>query len=170
MKTKITSIVMITVVSIIWVLITYKVYDTYFKEEKNEPREFSFSTEQVQANSSRVDSFELNLDYPDPFLKGIRVKKSKVSLNSTVKVQSQRKKDKELKPKLEVVFPDIVYLGNMINTSSSRISAIILVNKKEFLVSGGEVIDDIEIIAVDRSSILVKKDLVTKTFDLQQHN
>ena len=77
----------------------------------------------------KKDAFELNLNYKDPFLKGYSMTSKMNDITIQNRVIPEIKESKP--PKIEVLFPEIKYLGNMINASNKKIKAIVFINNKE---------------------------------------
>jgi hypothetical protein len=165
MKKKALYTVLILAVLSIWVVIMYRIYSTYFDDAKSVSSTMEHNDQIHQVSYSYLDSFELELDYKDPFLKGYSMTPK---MNNTIIHNSVIPKIKEKEPpKIEVLFPEIKYLGNMINASNNRIKAIVFINNKEYVISGGEEIEQLKIVKVKKEFIEVKKESEIRKYDLQ---
>lgn len=165
MKKKTLSIVLVLVVLGIWVVIMFRIYRTYFGDAKNTEPITELNDQTQNKGYSYLDSFELKLNYKDPFLKGYS---SSPKMNQMIVRNRFIPEVKETPPpKVEVVFPEIKYLGNMINATNNRIKAIVFIRNKEYVISGGEEIEELTITHVDKQFIEVKKESEIRKYDLQ---
>lgn len=167
MKKKALSVILISVVLGIWVLIMFRVYRTYFDETAPVSNVVLFHDQTGGNKLSYLDSFELSLDYKDPFLKGsVNPLRADVNrIQNRIRPEIKKKETPKLKP--QIIFPDIKYLGNMINSSNQQIKAIVFIENKEYVLSGGEEIGQLVIKKIDKEFIQVQKEKEIRTYDLQ---
>ncbi len=153
-------IILIIAVVILWALIFYKIYKTFFGKSSTSII-MSDSTVLITEKSTLVDTFSLKLNYIDPFLKHEVVsapdRKSKENLTPT-KPKPNQKKQKDC------VWEEIKFGGLIKNKEDNRHTALLKIKGKSFIVKENELIKDYLITRIYKDSITLKKENCLKTF------
>lgn len=160
MKNKKLKYVLIPLVIIVWGLIFYKVF-SYSNDD--EPilvvsQNTNIKTEVIQEK----DSFELSLQYADPFLKKNKAIRSRdypasvQSENNTIqgaRINARNNRRKPIPPSFKAT--EISYGGEIINDNSKHITAVIRVAGNNKLLSDGDITGQVEILRIFNDSIHV---------------
>lgn len=157
MKQKKNTYLLLLLVLIIWGIIGYKIVASMYPSDdielvNNNSQKFTPKLSQEE------NSFELNLNYRDPFFKH-KVSKKKKS-NSYPKAKA---------PEIEIPFPPIVYNGLIVPKEKYRktIYLVSINNKQQFLSVGTEK-DGVALVKGSNKSITVKFQQHKKEFSIQK--
>jgi type II secretory pathway component PulC len=159
-KNKKITYILLPLALLIWGIIVYKIF-FYTADEENGV--FLSQTEKIKTTTQIAqDTFDLQLNYQDPFLKNVA--------NTTVQRQtgSEMPKSQEPKPapktvEKTVVFPALRYEGIVKHISRGKALAIININGKSKFVQTGETVDNIKLEQVYNDSIIVSYEKQYKT-------
>jgi hypothetical protein len=110
-----------------------------------------FAIEMPDDLSLSADSFELNLNYKDPFLKGIKYTPSKIPQVPVAQQKNIAKASKNTVPKKP--WPRLIYKGTIKNKTTSTLIAILEINKVEALLKEGEEYQQIQVLDITSDSI-----------------
>jgi len=146
------QIVLLVFVVGIWGKVIYDFFK--YKELKNEPISNYVSQDMVPTITESFD-YELDLDYRDPFLgKYSRAKSSANRPRSTyIPPPKKDKPDEKPKKKVNVKWPKIEYVGNILNTSSRTESVTLRVNGEESFMLPGQTIQGVTLKSLFLDSI-----------------
>lgn len=149
------KIALLITVVIIWGLVGFRLYNQF----KPKQRHADFTPRNI--NEIARDSFSLQLNYNDPFL---RIKSSKKVVNAnqsivTTKVNKPNTKEQVKKPK----WPEIKYYGYAKKVENTVYLAI-SIDGENRIVSSKEFIENLQIISFSEDSIMVKRDKENKVF------
>ncbi len=146
MKNKKLIYILLPLALFVWGMIVYRIFF-----QTNTPEEhiaFMPNTTVKKSDVVLPDTFELKLNYPDPFLKN---EKRVISANTQT-----AKKAVEAKPKKSVEtinFPAVKYNG-LIKKQESEL-AIVSINGSSHFMKTGETANDIKLIRIYSDSIVV---------------
>jgi type II secretory pathway component PulC len=158
-KNKKATYFLLPIAAIIWGLIIYKIFVPETVEENN----FSMPAiaKSKESTKMRIDTFDLQLNYQDPFLKNVKNAAVSNPNNQAGKEQEQKTKAKtEEKP---VVFPEIIYEGIVKHISRGKALVIVNINGKSQFLQTGDSFENIKLIEVHNDSIVVKYEKQNKT-------
>jgi hypothetical protein len=154
MKNKRTTYLLMAVVAAIWGLIGWKIWKGLQGDD-----DFNVEPEAVlnaKNKNTLSDSFELILNYRDPFLD-----KPAIAVSSpSVPTNSLPKQTVVTSPKPEPItasWPEIRYGGLVKRTGQEKSAAFVSVNGKSEIVTVGQQITDITIIRIWRDSVEVQR-------------
>jgi hypothetical protein len=124
----------------------------------------NFSTPEFIAETAiKNREFEILNNYRDPF----QVSKSKSnSGKSIVRMTSSVKTNKENKERDTVIFPEIRYKGLVSDANGSEQIFALEINKQEYILSLGKVMNKVEIVKGSASEIIVKCRNIERSFKL----
>ncbi|MCD4665382.1 MAG: hypothetical protein K8R68_08925 [Bacteroidales bacterium] len=144
MKSKKSLYILLPAVFLLWGFIVFKIF--YHLGDANDNPVYYNSVQKIAEEDNVPDTFSLVLDYKDPFLSKV----FDVSKKSNKKVKQVKRVTNK------IIWPEIEYLGRMINprTNKSRIS--ITINGKEKIFSPGEIKDEVLLVKSFDDSIYVK--------------
>ncbi len=154
MKNKKQLYILLPAVLVVWGLIVFKIYDSTSSETISHnvlpttPEDIIASVEQ--------DTYELILDYNDPFLnakKTVRRKKARAKRPVSGKVQS-----KKTNAETSINWNAINYLGFTENSKTSQKTAMVTINKKHYMVKEHQEIEGFVINKISKNLISVNKD------------
>lgn len=155
MKNKALTYVLLAVVAFIWYKVFFRVKDNLFGEEEQSTE---LRREEPQLPTIQRDTFELLADYRDPFGE---TKRQTQMINPEVQQVVQAPKP----PKPQIIWPKIVYYGQVRRTTSKNPLGILSIDGyKHTLRRGEQVYDGIAIKAVGRDSIVIRYNRQTKIF------
>ena len=149
MKNKKLIYILLPLTAIIWGMIVYRIFfDTNAQEES------SLFVQNKSTQNRAVappDTFELLLNYPDPFLKHER----RVIPNTDVSTTKKEAEPKPQKPAEVVNWPAIKYGGLVRQVNQENELAIVTINGSSQLMKTGETVNDIKLIKIYNDSIIV---------------
>lgn len=160
MGDKIKKYILLIVVVLIWGIIVFKIVNL----TNPTPPPFKTNYDSVKKlQNSRIDTFNLLLNYRDPFVyyKNFRKHESQASLSNTIVKGNPIKK---LTPKQEVKWPDVLYGGIIKNNLSGKQVFLITINSKEYLMKIKDTLEGILIKEVYPDSICLSNGSSYKTF------
>jgi hypothetical protein len=154
MKNKSVKNILIGLTIVIWGTIAYKLSD-YFSDDEVEPVA-EIETQMVSEKSNVSDTFKIMANYRDPFLG-----KSNFNYNPEQSNNSSAKtiiKKPEQPPVIikALSWPNMNYQGLIMNQKSKIKTGILKINGRDNLIKQGDIISDIEIVALSSDSVLVK--------------
>ena len=140
--------ILVPVVVMVWGVIIFKVIDAVSDDEIPV---LNRQTEVVTTKRPDV-SYELALNYPDPFLGRSR---RSVSKKATVKKKAPARTRKKKEPP-KVQAPDMRYNGRIENRESSDERHLISLNGSAHIISLGEVVEGVKLEKVFADSVLFR--------------
>lgn len=139
-KSKKSIYILLPVNLFIWSYLGFKIYDML--SEKNEVSEFSDTKTSIpEKTNTDTNSYNLKLNYEDPFLKS--QPKATTILHAQKTNVSNVKKQLQAKSNLPVPAPQIVYLGLVQNKTSGNTTALISINGVSQLIKPGQLVNGI---------------------------
>ncbi|MGZ3883526.1 MAG: hypothetical protein ACXVPQ_05035 [Bacteroidia bacterium] len=141
---------------LLWGYIGYKLYTSFGEGEEALPDEFPVTVARLKDADSLT--YELSLNYEDPFLKNVSVRA--VQANNAAKREAPKTKPVDAKPapvQKEARVTDIKYLGLIHNKSSGVKTALISINGQSHIIKPGETVNGIAVQQVDKDFIVVKE-------------
>ena len=143
-------------VALIWGFIGWKIYTSYFPSEELVVEDnFSFSG--PAAVSLVPDTFSLNLDYPDPFLKKTYFKRPKPVVTQKVKPSTRVKETKPVE-KVEKPWPEIRFGGTVRQQAEGTTPVIMIsIGGHDHLVQPGDTIQGMRVATVTSDSIRMER-------------
>ena len=139
MKSKTKTYVLLVFVLGIWGVIGYRII-SFVNPKAREALNNDFDVAFSPKVHTEQDTFSIELVNRDPFLGKLYVKKK-----TTVKKSK----------KVEVEWAPITYHGSINNQSGKNKVFIVSINKKQFLMKLGQIIDNIKLIKGDKNNITV---------------
>jgi len=172
MKNKKTLYFLIPAVALIWGLIAFKIF-TYSDET-----EFIENVQIVSSNKTytiETDTFELSLDYPDPFLKSTNTVKYYKTKNSQTKqkqnnrtnrgtTKNNQSQNQQEHKNTEIKWPQIKYDGLITNNSSGTVTGVLIINGETKLIQPGTIINGISIQDLSEQEVVLKLQNDIKSF------
>lgn len=161
-------ITLIFFVVIIWTLIFFKIHKSFFRKPSLQKINSTIKKQKNETKHPR-DTFNLTLEYFDPFLK----QEKKVSL-SQKKIQrddnynKQPVKQGKFELKQNCIWENIQFGGLIKSSEGMNLIAILKINGKSFLVKENEKVNDYIITHIYSDSITLKKESCFKTFSKKQ--
>lgn len=153
MKNKKMVYVLIPVVLLIWGYIGVKIF-TYGEEEVDaQPIRID---EIIAGKEEKPETKTLALNYPDPFLKGIR--------NTSRKRPDNIPKRSPQKKVIPVNWGSVTYNGFIKNQKNARKIALLNVNGKQYLAGKGEEFQQMSVVSIQQDSVLLEKESSRKWF------
>lgn len=160
MKSKKLKYVLIVLVVIIWGLVFYKIF-TY---TGTNPEINSYNTMPILSDTGHVqkDTFSLQLNYADPFLKNIKLSKYRTTVSENTNT-SPNNISKNNHPKqqnypirnLPVKKKNLVYGGEIKNLDSEKKTGILKIENENILVHPKDIFNGITILEIFTDSIIV---------------
>lgn len=147
---------------LIWGVIGYKVWEGIKRKDiiSSKPSSMLEST-----SNSKIDTFDILDNYPDPFLKyGFNRKQERRPESIVSNNNSSLKKNDPRTVNQIKTWPDIIFLGSMKNRSSKRELAFLKINGADYSLKTGEKIENIKLIAILKDSIIVEYQKVKRGF------
>ncbi len=144
----------------IWGTVIYRVYQSM---QGNEIPTTTFNLQDwTTPNTEANSTFQLALDYNDPFLKkgGTQIVNNE-PITTTISTPSPAVNLEAVLPKAKpknVTFPNIRYIGYVQNTGSLQKSVLLKVNGKKYKRQLGGMIDKMHITMVTKDSVQVYLD------------
>lgn len=143
----------------IWGAIGYKIYTGTRPEPLAELPEVMPG--QATALAASQDTFELHANYSDPFLeRGLIKQRAAFSSPASPQPQAQRpaaqQRPTPAKPKAPVQWPNISWLGYQHNTNTGDKLVILKVNDQETVMRAGDIVLDMELLAINPDSIVLR--------------
>lgn len=149
-----TVMILLPVVLSIWGLILYKVF---FNKPENIFRDEIEHYKSDEWFSVKKDTFELFLDYPNPF--GI----SKLSSTQVSGKEKKAHKTIRKKPQKKVRWPKINYIGTIEQSNSSKKITVLNIDGLDVLFDESLVHDEVNLVSSTRDSVIVSYKEVEKT-------
>ena len=162
LKNKKVTYILLPLALLIWGMIIYKIFVSGNAEENYA------SLPQVgnvkEAPQIKLDTFSLQLNYQDPFLKNAgRVAAYNQNDNQSVKKPEPVKPASKPEEK-PLVFPTLRYEGIVKHISKGKALIILNINGKSRFIQTGETVDDIKLVQVhNNDSIIVSYEKQNKT-------
>ena len=111
----------------------------------------TFAIEMPDDLQLSADSFELNLNYKDPFLKGVKYKSESMKNNdSQVSNTNEPKSNKVIQ---QTTWPKLIYKGTIKNKASNKLIAILEINGNEALLKEGEKYLEVDLMKILQDSV-----------------
>lgn len=142
MKNKKVNYILIPAVTIIWVLIFYKIISTVKHTQSNVKQNFSVAL--VDSASGEFDSFKLVANYRDPFKDSPHEELNSLPARKPAATQKN----------IEISWPNLQYLG-LIKNKNNKYLAILKVNGKSQMLAKNDTIKGIKLLDIKPDSILV---------------
>ncbi len=146
MKNKKSIYILLPLVLVVWATILYKIFSNF--NDNDEP---GLPNYHLQSKSKKKifvkDTFELLLNYPDPFLK----KAPKTTSSS----QSYNNIKKRLIGKHKINWPNIKYHGRIKNSVTKAEKINIRINQKMYLMKPYEKKADVKLLKIYNDSIII---------------
>jgi len=141
-------------VALIWSTIGYKIINSIASSNTNAP--FIEVNTTPKDTSVIPDTFSIMANYPDPFLwQGNDTTKSNGLIENAEPANNNKNYNENPEPQ-PVVIPPVKYLGFIKNKNGKNKLAIITVRGQEITVKEKDIIDDITILRIDKSSLSIK--------------
>lgn len=148
---------MLPLALVVWGMIIYKIF--FWTNAPQELIAFVPNTPVKKSTVTLSDTFELKLNYPDPFLKNEK-RRFSTNVQTTKKTTATNPK----KPAETVNFPALKYNG-LIKKQENEL-AIITINGSSHFMKTGETANEVKLIRIYNDSIIVsfqnKKRTITK--------
>lgn len=146
---KVTRIILIAAVVLVWGLIMIRVIGRFSSNDVPLVNNVSYTFED---NKQMTDTFDLLLDYNDPFLGYERIVPPLTNKQTNVTLVNAKveKKTTQNKP-----FPRVIYYGLIINKETQKLVAIININGSQILVQQGNEILGVRLLKIENDSILI---------------
>ena len=142
MQKKSTTYFLVSVVVIIWGIVSYKIFAGIPEENISRLKTENFTAYNFE---KKHETFIIQANYRDPFLG---------TLPKTRKKRSTKNRFKAPK-KVELIWPDIKYKGAII-PKEGKASFMINIDNKGYLIKKNEIKRDIKLIRGNKEYILVK--------------
>ena len=152
MKNKSVTYLLIGVVLFIWGLVFYRFFNATQEEETFTPSGHSIALKREKV-SIASDTFELILDYRDPFLGKTQVSQTIVKSNRTRITKQKISEPKVILPPIDWSF--IAYKGAITNKLSKKEIGIFRINNEDAMMSANDRKADVLILKVTRDSALI---------------
>lgn len=151
MNKKKVNYILIPVVLLIWGYIAYIIINGFSKEEKTFTINNRLSP--IEIDSVKSDSFVLQANYIDPFLKNKTYQTSRSSSKIISKPKINTPKKEVIKPSVNWNF--IHYHGRIKNQKTGKHVAMMNISGKDYLINEGESKDDVKLIKLLEDSIKI---------------
>lgn len=144
------KIALIVAVGFIWCFVAFRIYRIV---RPNSPETTVAISESSPLTPVKNNTYKLKLEYPDPFLK-------KDSYNKQGALQGKKKTTSRV-PSIKqstqngVLWPSITYYGNISNNKETKVTGIIKIDGKKYLLDEGDVVGDVQIKKVYKDSVLI---------------
>lgn len=171
MKPKAKLYVLVFINLMVWGYIGFNIYKALRGDDDSMLLQSSAPIKKI-ASLEVNDSITLNLNYPDPFLKGFQSEKtpnntSITSANGNTNNVNTQKKFVIIKTPTVAVTPaiEVKYIGFIQNNEKGTQTALVSINGKSHFASKGQVIEGVlfkEITTTEISIISEKKKLIIK--------
>lgn len=147
---KLTFILLIAVIGL-WVLVFYRLYQSFFSEQKL--AELNAKPPMVKVKMEEDAKFILKANYSDPFF-GKQFSQIVNPLgNGTIKKTSKPKVEKQ--PEIVIDWSFISYLGLIKNQKNQKQVALVSISGTEHMVSEGEKLNEVTFLKNHKDSIQV---------------
>jgi hypothetical protein len=158
------NIILGIIVIAVWGAIAFKIISYFNKSSVVDlPTTNVFKTAGIKVKKER---FNLDASYGDPFLK--EIKEKVIPSNQTSQHSGNRVEFQPLKP--NTVWPEIKYSGIVETSNKEKRIGLLKVDKRDYLVSNGDSIPKVKIIAIYKDSLRLKFSNEEKTYTLQKKN
>lgn len=148
--------ILIVLVGILWLFIIVRIVKMV------RPSVYSGPAVQQQLSEEAdfvvADTFELQIDYPDPFLKHAISRAPKKSTGTKQKINTGKSSKKET----GVAWPNINYFGIFSDIEDNTSTVLVSISGKNYLMTEGDTKVDVELVKIRRDSILLSYSGVTK--------
>lgn len=171
MKNKKSTYLLILVLFGVWGAVMYQ----FIFANVDEDQESSNDALSLQVTYGQMtnDSFDLILNYSDPFLlkKPVNYKpKPAVNLSSSPSSLSKNNnKSKELKPitKSKLVNKNVSYSGIISNETQGKKVGLIYIDNQEYMVQEGFAVGGVEVLSIFDDKITIKQGELIETIELE---
>ena len=150
---------LLPVTIVVWVFIMYKVFSVITDDNSPLPVKNNKELTPIQTELKQ-ESFNLLLNYPDPFLTNNASSKRKKSQ------QNKSVKNKLSQNKKAIKWPKISYLGALQNNASGIYSANLVIDGKSVILSKGNERNGVKLVNVCYDSVLLTFEKHTKSIKL----
>lgn len=169
MNKKVKLYLLIVVNVLAWGYVVYKIYGALKTKD-----DFILETNNYKirpVNTLKKYDAKLNLNYPDPFLKDVLLKKADLNQSNSFQNNSNKKNNSTNTSNVKVpapsqtIVPDIKYLGFISNIEKGKQTVFVSINGKSIIVSRGQSVDDVLFKEISSSELVVifaKKELTIK--------
>lgn len=147
-----TYILLITVF-VVWGLIGFKIYKGLYGDDNKVTQVTSTNNKYIPDPISVSKTYDLKVDYRDPFLGKIPTQKKKI------------KKVKRVTQNDNIPFPNIIYNG-IVEGGNSK-SYTVTINGKQELIKVGEELHNVKLVRATSNKIVVRFQGKIKTIQLQ---
>ncbi len=138
----------------LWGLIIIRLFE--FSTDENLDPIGGFDRYVDKVDQEEQIEVQLNLNYPDPFLKGLQPAKTRPRINNTETLGKQIKPPSEKKEELpDDLIDKFTYSGYMNSGSNNLKVGLLDFDGEVLLVSTGDVVEGFEIGAIEKDSILL---------------
>jgi hypothetical protein len=166
---KIKLYLLIAVNVLAWGYVVFKIYGALKTKD-----DFILETNNYKIKSvytAKNSEVKLNLNYPDPFLKDLNLKKTdlhnsnSLQNNSIKKNYSTNTSNIKVPEPSQTIMPDIKYLGFISNVENGKQTVLVSINGKSIFVNRGQKIDDVlfkDITPTELTVTIGKKQFIIK--------
>lgn len=166
MKSKNLRIILIISTICIWGVIVFKII-SYLKKP-DVPVVSKYQQVNKPKKLHEKETFELTAKYQDPFLSK-KISAEKSLENNTENKQARKNKKSNIakrdsEERKEINWPSIKYKGQILNKNTKKLTGMLTINNKEFLVMKDIVFEEIYIDNIYRDSIRLIYQNEVKTF------
>ncbi len=145
------QIALLIIVILIWGKVAMDFFE--YSDEKTTPAYQYTSKEKDTMTSVEEFSYELNLDYRDPFLGKEAASKSTPKKTTVSHPKPTARKEETTNKTPQVKWPKIDYLGDLASTKGSNYAVILRINGEESLISKGDSISGVSVNQLFQDSI-----------------
>ncbi len=168
MKGKVSTIVLISVVMIIWGLLVKEIYDTYFSDSYKIDQTIVSQVVENKLVNTTPRTYVVSGSFLDPFLKNQSFENEK--WNSSIRTKAMKRKVDQviLTTQPTVLWPAISFMGGFKNKSTRKVKGILVINNKEYVVSIGSLIEDVKVLGIGVEFIKLNFSGTNKEFHLNK--
>ncbi len=150
--------ILIIAVAALWIFIIFKVYGMFTSSPKITTN--YKTTSNVVAYNISVDTFNLSLDYKDPFGNYFK----KVTKKATKETTKKKKKEKKtIEPNKNCIREVFFYKGMIKTNDSDKNTVLIKQGTKSLFIAESQFFGDYQLYRVFKDSVIIKKDNCYKT-------
>lgn len=165
MKNKKLTYLLLVLVLIIWGLVFYRVFsksgaDSFGKTKSN--RIISVD------ESMKSDSFSIVNNYPDPFKITFSSMRGNNGKGEGDAIQTNGVNNYQQQNIEQVIWPEVIYKGEILNEKTKQTTVIISVNGVSYLTPIGKMVGIVEIISLATDSIQLRYNKSTRYFKKQK--
>ncbi len=162
MENKGTKYFLFVAMAAVWGILGYQVYKRMNPATEQNP--LAEAVRDIRKTAAALDTFSIPLNYPDPFLKGIKqmpTRSTAITANRPKTAVNPVAKPAPSPPK-PVIFPVIQYKGTL-RLKSGKTVALVAFDGKNVHLLQGEKHQEVELAKIYEDSIKVKFQKVEKT-------